>query len=433
MGSEWRTATVAELQREGVLLVEDGNHGEYRPRPDEFVADGVAFIRAADMDGGRVLFDSASRINDRAVQRITKGIGAPGDVLLSHKGTVGKVALVLDDAPRFVCSPQTTFWRTLDPNTLDRGYLYAYLRSALFRQQLDAREAETDMAPYVSLTSQRGLTVELPPLSEQRRIGRVLGSLADKIELNRRMSQTLESMARALFKSWFVDFDPVRAKADARDPGLPDQLASQFPDSFHECEGTQVPAGWGLRTVEDDFCVTMGQSPPGETYNQEGNGLPFYQGRADFGTRFPSRRVYCTAPTRLARLGDTLVCVRAPVGDTNLASEDCAIGRGLASVRHRSGAGSYTLLTMRSLADSFAAFESEGTVFGSINKHGFGAMRVTSPPIPVVLAFEKLVSPLDAQMECAHLQAGLLAELRDSLMPSLMSGSMELSEGGLDA
>src|SRR6266487_4319776 len=109
MVGEWRSAVVADLQRDGILLVEDGNHGEYRPRPDEFVDAGVAFIRAADMDSGRVLFESASRINARARQRITKGIGAPGDVLLSHKGTVGKVALAPDDAPPFVCSPQTTF------------------------------------------------------------------------------------------------------------------------------------------------------------------------------------------------------------------------------------------------------------------------------------------------------------------------------------
>ena len=118
MAGEWQTATVLELQRDGVLLVEDGNHGEYRPRPDEFVDAGVAFIRAADMDTGRVLFESAARINKRARDKITKGIGAPGDVLLSHKGTVGKVALVADDAPPFVCSPQTTFWRTIDRQRL---------------------------------------------------------------------------------------------------------------------------------------------------------------------------------------------------------------------------------------------------------------------------------------------------------------------------
>ncbi|MGH2403285.1 MAG: hypothetical protein ACRDGN_02365 [bacterium] len=106
MADEWRSATVAELQRDGFLLVEDGNHGECRPRPDEFVDHGVAFIRAADMDRGRVIFESAAKINEGARKRITKGIGASGDVLLSHKGTVGKVALVPDDAPSFVCSPQ---------------------------------------------------------------------------------------------------------------------------------------------------------------------------------------------------------------------------------------------------------------------------------------------------------------------------------------
>mgnify|MGYP000968290973 CR=1 FL=1 len=113
MGSEWRSGTVMELQTAGVLLVEDGNHGEARPRADEFVDRGVAFIRAADMDNGRVVFETASKINSVARRRISKGIGAGGDVLLSHKGTVGKVAFVPDDAPEFVCSPQTTFWRVM--------------------------------------------------------------------------------------------------------------------------------------------------------------------------------------------------------------------------------------------------------------------------------------------------------------------------------
>jgi type I restriction enzyme S subunit len=186
MAGEWRTATVSELQRDGILLVEDGNHGEYRPRPDEFTSIGVAFIRAADMDAGRVLFESASKINETARRRITKGVGAPGDVLLSHKGTVGKVALVPEDAP-FVCSPQTTFWRTLKEEELDRKFLYAFLRSRGFHDQLATRAGETDMAPYVSLTSQRGLSVTLPPIGTQRTIAHILGTLDGKIELNRRM------------------------------------------------------------------------------------------------------------------------------------------------------------------------------------------------------------------------------------------------------
>ncbi len=184
------------------------------------------------MDDGRIVFDGASKINDIARERITKGIGAPGDVLLSHKGTVGKVALAPDDAPPFVCSPQTTFWRTLDPDLLDRRYLYAFMRSPSFHAQLATRSGETDMAAYVSLTSQRGLSVVLPPSAEQRAIGRTIGTFDDKIEVNRRMGATLEAMARALFKSWFVDFDPVRAKAEGRDPGLPPTSPPSSPTAW---------------------------------------------------------------------------------------------------------------------------------------------------------------------------------------------------------
>ena len=118
MGDRWITASVSYLQSSGTLLVEDGNHGENRPRSEEFCLEGVAFIRAADMDGGRVFFGRASKINDVALRRIRKGIGAPGDILLSHKGTVGKVSIVPGNAPPFVCSPQTTFWRCLDEGIL---------------------------------------------------------------------------------------------------------------------------------------------------------------------------------------------------------------------------------------------------------------------------------------------------------------------------
>jgi type I restriction enzyme S subunit len=140
-------------------------------------------------------------------------------------------------------------------------------------------------------------------------------------------------MARTLFKSWFVDFDPVRAKLDGRQPlGLAPSTAALFPDHFSQEADHVAPKGWRIGTVKDAFDLTMGQSPPGETYNEEGIGLPFYQGRTDFGFRFPTRRIFCTAPTRYAKPGDTLVSVRAPVGDINKADEECCIGRGVAAV-----------------------------------------------------------------------------------------------------
>jgi type I restriction enzyme, S subunit len=129
---DWPSYTVGELQETGALLVEDGNHGEYRPRPIEYEPDGTPFIRATDMADGRLLFDSAPKINDVALQRIHKGIGMPNDIIFSHKGTVGKLAMAPADAPAFVCSPQTTFWRIQDTHRLDKRYLMTFMRSRAF-------------------------------------------------------------------------------------------------------------------------------------------------------------------------------------------------------------------------------------------------------------------------------------------------------------
>lgn len=251
MGNDWPYESVIDLQRRGALLVEDGNHGEYRPRREDFVAEGVCFIRAADMAVGRVLFESASRIHNEARRRIRKGIGQGGDILLSHKGTVGKVALVPIDAPRFVCSPQTTFWRVTDPSTIDRRYLYAYMRSHHFHVQLRSRQSETDMAPYVSLSAQRDLVVPLPPIETQRKIGSILSTLDDKIELNQRMDRTLKKMAEAIFKSWFIDFDPVHAKVEGRAAYLPAEIADLFPDSFEDSALGLIPKGWDVKSLDD--------------------------------------------------------------------------------------------------------------------------------------------------------------------------------------
>src|SRR5581483_372847 len=184
MSSSAPLIAASELERRGVLLIQDGNHGEYRPLPTEFVDFGTSFVRAADLDGGQIAFSRASRINATALARIRKGIGKPGDTILSHKGTVGRVAFASLQCEPFVCSPQTTFWRSLDEHVLDRRYLFAYLRSPVFQQQLDALMHESDMAPYVSLTVQRTLKVLLPPIAEQRRIAGALGALDDKIGHN---------------------------------------------------------------------------------------------------------------------------------------------------------------------------------------------------------------------------------------------------------
>jgi type I restriction enzyme S subunit len=276
------------------------------------------------------------------------------------------------------------------------------------------------------------IKIRVPKPPEQKAIAAVLGALDDKIELDRRMNATLEAMARALFQSWFVDFDPVRAKLDGRKPiGLDDGIAALFPDRLEDSPLGQIPKGWKAGTVVDGFNLTMGQSPPGDTYNEVCNGLPFYQGRTDFGFRIPIRRIYCSAPTRYAKPGDTLVSVRAPVGDINMANEECCIGRGVAAVRHKSGATSFTYHSMASLFPDFARFEAEGTVFGSINKDSFEKLRFVIPPQEIVAAYERQVGCLDEQIRILENQSRTLANLRDALLPMLLAGKLRIATGAL--
>lgn len=259
MRDDWNWLTVQQLQDEGILLVEDGNHGEYRPRPNEFVADGVSkFIRAADMAGGRVLFDSAMSISAAALARIRKGIGQPGDILFSHKGTVGKLALVPLEAEPFVCSPQTTFWRVLQPDTLDPQFLYMFMRSPLFIRQWHVRKGETDMADYVSLTAQRRLKVPVPRHDEQRRLAFTIRGFDRLIENDRRRIEILEEMTRLIYQEWFVYF---------RFPGH-DRV--EFVDS----DLGRIPKGWTARPLRDVLELAYGKALKAD--DRRGGGVAVY-------------------------------------------------------------------------------------------------------------------------------------------------------------
>ncbi len=407
--SDARQATVAELQAQGVLLVEDGNHGEYRPRPDEFADVGTAFIRAADMDSGRVTFNIASHINDRARQRITKGIGAPGDVLLSHKGTVGKVALVPMDAPPFVCSPQTTFWRTLRTDVLDRGYLYAYLRSRPFAEQLASRAGETDMAPYVSLTSQRGLRIPLPPIVTQRHLARILGALDDKIELNRRMSETIEATAQALFKSWFVDLDSDRAESrlDSRVGSLLDVA--------------DLLSGGTPRTDQAEYWGGDIRWASAKDISQC-NG-PFLVETE----RHITSRGLAESPTQMIPAMSSVVVARgATTGRLAMLGESMAMNQTCYALTSRGSTPFWLYLQLRQVMGHLV-HSAHGSVFDTITTRTFASAMLPLPPESRRREFDKLVAPLLRQVLRSSREIRTLSEIRDGLLPRLLSGQLSIT------
>jgi type I restriction enzyme S subunit len=234
----------------------------------------------------------------------------------------------------------------------------------------------------------------LPPLPEQKAIAEVLSSLDDKIDLLTRQNKTLEDLAQAYFRKWFIE------------------------DASSE---------WEVGKLGDEFNITMGQSPKGETYNDLKIGLPFFQGKAEFGFRFPLEKQYCSEPIKIADKFDTLLSVRAPVGALNMALYKCCIGRGLAIPIHKKGYKHYTFYKMKSLQELFNTFDDDGTVFGSISREKFLSIDNVIPPEKLVCYFDNFAKYFDLKIYENTVQIRTLSKLRDTLLPKLISGEVRVN------
>lgn len=432
MSSTWPRLSVSALQDQGVLLVEDGNHGEYRPRRDEFGEGEHAFIRAADLDGGRVLFESAQRINGRAMGRIRKGVGQGGDVLFSHKGTVGKLALAPLDSPPFVCSPQTTFWRALDQERLDRRYLYCYMQSGAFTQQWMARCNETDMAAYISLTAQRQLHIAVPPIEVQRAIADVLGALDVKIEQNQRTVDAIERLARAIFRAWFVDFEPVKAKAagEAAFPSMPEPAFEALPARFVDSRIGPVPDGWEVRALDEVAAFLNGLALQKYPPRQDGSDLPVIK-------IAQLRR----GSTEGADAANNSIDEKYKVQDGDLLFSWSGT---LEAVRWFGGPGALNQHLFKVTSADYPQWliyewvhqhlpefrliaASRATTMGHIKRGHLRQALVTVPPSEFLGRCDEVLSPLFETFATTQLESRKLAKIRDYLLPRLLIGDARVA------
>lgn len=399
-----------------------------RLKTDAYTKSGVGLIRGQNLTDSKALSGEFVFVSDETARTLGNANVKPFDLVFPHRGNIGSVGIVPEVEKKYALS--TSLMKiTLDRKKVEPLFLYYFFRSSQGRAEL-LKNASQVGTPGIAtpLTSLRACVVPVPPVAEQAAIAQFLSLLDDRIDLLRQTNATLESIAQALFKSWFIDFDPVCAKAEGREPeGMDAETAALFPDSFEDSARGEIPKGWRARKVGEIFSLIMGQSPPGDTYNTAKNGIPFYQGRTDFGFRFPSERVYCTAPTRFASAGATLVSVRAPVGDVNVATNRCAIGRGLAAVEFER-APAFALYSMKALRSKFTEFEAHGTVFGSINKKQFEALPCILPSIEVLSAFSSIAGVIDERVRVNELCLRSLTELRDTFLPRLVSGKLHLPD-----
>lgn len=307
----------------------------------------------------------------------------------SRNGEKITVAL-LEDCDEAIISQAYTVFEVVDSEKLLPEYLMMWFRRqefdryARFHSHGSAREVfDWDELCDVQLP--------VPSIERQREIMSEYETLTRRIRLNNQMIEKLEATAQALYHKTFV-------------AGIDKQ---------------NLPDGWRIGTLSDLANITMGQSPDGETYNMEGEGLIFYQGRADFGNRFPTPRVYTTDPTRYAKEGDMLLSVRAPVGDINIAPHGCCIGRGLAALRSKNNCQSYLFYQMLELEQVFNISDDDGTVFGSINKEDLYNIEVVIPTTQEMSLFEKQAFVIDKEIKLKDKENNILTELQSLLLAKI--------------
>ncbi len=284
------------------------------PRPiHNYIAQfGTPWVKIADATetNSRYIFKTKEFIKPEAES--SSRVVYPGDFIISNSATPG--------LPRFMKIRACIHdgWLLLrEIKNVDKLFLYY-----LILKERKSLLVQGNGTIFTNLKTDilKNYSILFPPLPEQESIVEMLSSLDDKIDLLHRQNKTLEDMAQTLFRQWFVE---------------------------------EADEGWETSTISDEFDFTMGQSPPGDSYNEKGIGVRMFQGNADFGFRFPQNRVYSTTPKRFAERYDTLISVRAPVGEQNMAKEKCCIGRGVAAIRHRKSKEfyTYTYFKMKSLME----------------------------------------------------------------------------------
>ncbi|EJS1326879.1 restriction endonuclease subunit S [Salmonella enterica] len=308
---------------------------------------------------------------------------------------------------------QRTYVLTAKPG-YDIDYIYYALKLELQRLREKAQGSQTKFLTMPILTS-----ISLRDLveSEQSTVSKILKIMDIKIALNNRINSELEAMAKMLYDYWFVQFD------------FPDGNGKPYKVSGGKMEYNaklkrEIPAGWTVQTLSQIANITMGQSPAGESYNEDGIGTLFFQGSTDFGWLFPTPRQYTISPARMAKKGDILLSVRAPVGNMNIANADCCIGRGLAALNSKSGSDGFLFYVMKYFKQVFDRRNAEGTTFGSMTKDDLHSLQVVCPEPELLKRYDGIVSEYNKMIFTRSLENQDLIKLRDWLLPLLMNGQV---------
>ena len=353
----------------------------------------VTLINTSDVLEGRVL--NHERVPNSNLKGQFKKTFQRDDILYSEIRPQNRRFAYVDFSPiDYIASTKLMVIRA-KKDVVSPKYLYYFLKNSSTVAELQLlAETRSGTFPQITFSEVANLTIPVPSLAVQEVIVQTMQCLEDKITCNEQINDNLQQQAMSLYAEMFLN-----------------------------SSDSNVTSG----TLSDIAVITMGQSPSGSSYNEDGVGEVFYQGRAEFGFRFPKRRLFTTEPKRIAEAGDVLLSVRAPVGDLNIAYERCCIGRGLGAIHSKTDHSSFVLYTMFALRSQLDVFNGEGTVFGSINRDALNAIPIDIPPVTEIDQFEVVAHPIDELIRANYEENCRLEAIRDSLLPKLMSGEIDIS------
>ena len=431
VAGEWVDATIADIVASSRNALVGGPFGSNLVSRD-YVSEGVPVIRGQNM-GTRWVTGEFVFVTPHKAESLEANLARPGDVVLTQRGTLGQVSIVPPTLFEHYLVSQSQMKVTVNRAISDPLFLY-YVLSSSEQQDYVRQNAIQTGVPHTNLGILRATPVPVPPLNEQRSISYILGTLDDKIELNRRMNETLEAMARALFKSWFVDFDPVRAKMAGRDTGLPKHLADLFPDRLVDSELGEIPEGWEVGTLEDVALLNPeswgAQNAPNEIIYVDLSNTKW--GCIENVKTYP----WQAAPSRgrrVLRRGDTIVgTVRPGNGSFSLIGWDGLTGStGFAVLRPKMPSDAELVWCAATCQDNIdrLAHLADGGAYPAVRPEAVVATKLALVDVETRWAFSSLAASLLNQVDANKRQAHTLAALRETLLPKLISGEVRIGDG----
>ena len=416
MSSDWRTVRLSEVASEVTV-------GFVGTMANEYGDSGIPFLRSLNV--GRLKIDTYDirYISQDFHSRISKSRLRPGDVVIVRTGKPGTCAVIPEELPDSNCSDLVIV--RCGAEILNRFLCY-YVNSAASNHI--AAHTVGAVQQHFNVASAKTMEIPLPPLGEQKAIAHILGTLDDKIKLNRKTNETLEEIAKALFKSWFVDFDPVRAKAEGRPTGLPAEISDLFPDSFEDSELGDIPSGWKVDSIYSVASVTYGAPFSSSLFNGEGNGTPIARIR-DLPGESPGVFTTEVHPKGiLIAPGDIVVGMDGEFRAYLWGGEECWMNQRVCKfIPDKKGRTCFLRESIRKPLMDVEMSETATTVI-HLGKGDIDGFRVVVPTQEVLDIFSAATTPLSEEVVANKQQARVLANIRDALLPKLISGEIHIPD-----